>query len=412
MQRVGCSLRTREANGIWGTDMRHSAILDIGSSKVICMVVSSESDGAIIVHGIGSKEYEGYRFGSLPDGRALAEAVEFSVRRAERDAQMRIRSIFIGVPSPFMRLYTQLGEVEVRSSRGRVTDGDVEELLENSLDFPVPEGYKLMHSTPVAFKADRSAVRGSPVGLPAKWLSADVSHCFVDSSFRELAVNAILPLGITAEAFISTAFATACFAVPDDDRLSGAVLIDCGGSHTDITLFRGSAPVACDSIGVGGRHITSDICYGLRVPEPVAEDIKKRYVFSLDYGDSVERVRIPNEGVFAVEHSLIQLIIESRTEELCEMIGDSIAAMDADGAGVWLVGGGLALMRGSKEFLSRRIGRDVAVTMPWMSTHSSVNYAAAFGLADFALFRCGAGNAVRGGRRNAFSRGIKEIFTN
>ena len=94
------------------------------------------------------------------------------------------------------------------------------------------------------------------------------------------------------------------------------------------------------------------------------------------------------------------------------MIGDSIAAMDADGAGVWLVGGGLALMRGSKEFLSRRIGRDVAVTMPWMSTHSSVNYAAAFGLADFALFRCGAGNAVRGGRRNAFSRGIKEIFTN
>ncbi len=390
--------------------MRHNAILDIGSSKVICMIVSPEADGAIVVRGIGRMEYAGYSFGSLPDERTLASAIEGAVRHAEREASLRVREVCVGVPQPFTRLYSQLGEIEIRSRFGRVSEDDVDELIMNSLDFPQPEGFCLMHSTPVAFMADRSAVNGSPVGLPARWLSAEVSHCYVDVEFGNVVNRALASLGLIAESFISTALATACFAIPEVDRQHGAILIDCGHSHTDITLFRGNAPIISDTIGAGGRHITSDICYGLRLPESVAEDIKRRYVFSLDYGSSVERVRIPNEGVFEIEHSLIQLIIESRVEEICDMIGDSIDEIGAGDARVWLVGGGLALMRGAKEFLAHRICRDVEVTMPWMSSHSSVNYAAAFGLADFILFRCG--QQLKMQRRNSIVRSFKEIFTN
>ena len=71
---------------------------------------------------------------------------------------------------------------------------------------------------------------------------------------------------------------------------------------------------------------------------------------------------------------------------------DNMAGRDTP---VWLVGSGLVLMRCAKEFVEGRIGRKVAVSMPSVSRNSSVSFAAAFGLADFALFRTGRSSAIK-----------------
>ncbi|MBO4562269.1 MAG: rod shape-determining protein [Clostridia bacterium] len=375
--------------------MRHCAVLDIGSSKVVCMVVSSDSDGAIIVHGTGVREYSGYRLGELPAKRELAETIAGAVHAAERSAKVRIKELCVGVPTPFMEVRLGQGSAEVLSKNGRILPADVEELIESSFDFEPPEGYSLIHSTPVSFVADRTKIHGSPIGLPCGILSASVSHCYVDDRFKEAVSSALESYGMAADSFVSSALASACFTVPEDIRASSVLLVDCGGSHTDISLLRGNAILSCDSVGVGGKHFTSDLCYGLRLPEGVAEDIKKRYVFSLDYGESCERVRIPGEGVFDIEHSLIQLIIESRADELCELIAEKLDHMAEAETPVWLVGSGLALMRGAKEFVEGRLGRNTAITMPPVGRNSSVSFAAAFGLADFALFRLGHSSAIR-----------------
>lgn len=381
--------------------MRHSAILDIGSSKVVCMVVSGDTDGAIILHGLGAVEYKGYRLGSLPDKRALADAVKKAVTRASIESQRRIKEMCVGVPTPFMRVSSSDGAVEIVSRDGRIAAVDTELLMENSLGYNEPEGYSLIHSTPCRYVVDGTVIEGSPVGLPAKLLSAKVSHCYVDDGYSAMVTEVLRPLGITVDMFVSSALSTAYFTIADDVRAGSAILVDCGGMHTDVSLISENALTACECIGMGGRHFTSDLCYGLRLPQSIAEDIKRRYVFGLDYGESSELVRIPGEGVFEIEHSLVQLIVESRAEELCELIGKSFGHVDPSGSTpVWLVGGGMALMRGAGDFLAAQTGRSVNVTMPFMSRHSTVGYAAAFGLADFALFRCGKSGVLKStGRR-------------
>ena len=380
--------------------MRHSAILDIGSSKVICMVVSAESDGAIAVHGLSAVPYSGYRLGELPDKRALAAAVGKALKSAADEARLRIREVCVGVSAPFMRVVTREGRAAVASRDGRISSADVEALLENSLEGAEPEGYSLIHSTPVNYVVDGTSIVGSPIALPASELTAVVSHCYVDNAYKAIVTGILLSLGVEADMFISSALATAYFAIDEDIRAESAVLIDCGGTHTDVSLIGGNALVGCESIGMGGEHFTSDLCYGLRLPAATADDIKKRYTFGLDYGDTSELVRIPGEGVFEIEHSLVQLIIESRAEELCEMIRAACDRLHAGSSPVWLMGGGLALMRGADEFLEGQLGRKVNITMPYMSRHSTVGYAAAFGLADFALFRCGRTSALKNtGRR-------------
>lgn len=375
-------------------DMRFCSILDVGSSKVVCMIVEAEESGAMIVRGVGSKEYSGFRLGTLPVKRELYEAVRSAVLEAEKAANASVHEITVGVPSPFMHVESSMGSAKIMSRNGRILSSDVDNLIESSLTGEAPEGYTLIHSTPVSYVADRTPVSGSPVGLPCGVLSADISHCYVDERYRRMMTSILDHMGITADSFVSSALASACFAVPENIRANSVFLVDCGGSTTDIALLSGNAIVSAASLPVGGRNFTGDLCFGLRLPESIAEDLKRRYVFSLDYGDSCERVRIPGEGVFDVEYSTIQLIIESRAEELCDMIADKLDSVKED-VPVWLTGSGLAAMRGAPEFVGSRLGRNVSVWMPKVSRVSSMSYASAFGLADFALFRMGRASAVK-----------------
>ena len=375
--------------------MRHCAILDIGSSKAVCMIVSAMSDGAMIVHGAGVREYSGYRLGELPKKRELAETIANAVHAAERSSKQRIREITVGVPAPFMQVVKSQGRVDITSRNGRVTAQDVETLIDSSLEKEPPEGFTLIHSTPLKFYADRTPVRSSPVGLPCGTLYADVSHCYADNDFIEIITYALDSLGIAADSYVSSALAAACFTVPESIRAGSVFLVDCGGTHTDITLLSGNAVVSAASVPVGGKHITSDLCYGLRLPEGVAEDIKRRYVFSLDYGESCERVRIPNEGVFDIEHSFIQLIIESRADELCELAAEKLDEMAERSVPIFLVGSGMGAIRGAADFVSERTGRRVEISMPKVSRMSSVTFAVALGLADFSLFRLGKSNPIK-----------------
>lgn len=375
--------------------MRFCAILDVGSSKVVCMIVSPEEGGAMIVRGTGVMEYPGYRLGELPRKRELYEAVSKAVQAAEAAAGVRIKEITVGVPAPFMVVSGSHGAVKIESKNGRIAAEDVDYLVGSSLKDGAPEGYSLIHSTAVSYFADKTPVQGSPVGLPCGVLSADVSHCFIEDNYKKLIGSILKSFDITVESFVSTALASACFTVPEDVRANSVFLVDCGGSYTDVTLLVGNAIISTDSIALGGMHFTNDLCFGLRLPESVAEDLKRRYVFSLDYGDSCERVRIPGEGMFDIEHSTIQLIIESRAEELCDMLADKLDTIIDRDTPVWLLGSGLAPMRGAAEFLESRLGRNVSVTMPKVSRNGSMGYAAALGLADFALFRLGRSSAIQ-----------------
>ena len=192
----------------------------------------------------------------------------------------------------------------------------------------------------------------------------------------------------------------ALFTIPEPDRENGAILIDCGGQHCDVSLIYDNALLCSESIGIGGEHFTRDIAYGLRLPFGTAESIKRRYVFGLDYSNSVERVMIPGEGLATLSCGAIQSVIEARIVQLADEIQSIISGIEQNARArfpVYLIGGGIALMRGGAERLSRLLGRRVYVSMPRTSLMNAVNYAPAFALAHFMLYGSGS-LAVGSGR--------------
>ncbi|HAY19331.1 MAG TPA: hypothetical protein DCY17_00575, partial [Clostridiales bacterium] len=96
----------------------------------------------------------------------------------------------------------------------------------------------------------------------------------------------------------------------------------------------------------------------------------------------------------------IQSVIEARTVQLADEIQSIISGIEQNARArfpVYLIGGGIALMRGGTERLSRLLGRRVHVSMPRTSLMNTVNYAPAFALAHFMLYGSGS-LAVGSGR--------------
>lgn len=380
--------------------MKQSVIIDIGSSKVLAMVVSPAADGAIIVHSVKEQPYPGYRLGELPNAAALGEAFQ-SISDALRGSHgIKLRNACIGVPAPFTKIMLNSCKQPVESKSHRVTEFDIDALLEQSVDFPAPDGFELIHSSLFNFELDGMAAEHSPVGKAAKVLSADAAHTFVDAKFSDIVSDALSIAGITADPFVSSQLADALFTIPADDRENGALLIDCGGEHCDISLVYDNALLCSESIAIGGEHFTRDLAYGLRLPFRTADEVKRRYVFGLDYGNAVERVTIPGEGLALLSCGAIQSIIEARAVRLAGSMLDVINSIERSAQAhfpLYLVGGGIALMRGGTERLSKLLGRRVYVSMPNTSRMNTVNYAPAFALAHFMLY--GSGSLAVGGRR-------------
>ena len=62
--------------------MKPAAILDIGSSKVVCLSGSVLDKGGIVVHGAGVSGCEGYLEQTFPDKQSLHDAIIDAIQKA------------------------------------------------------------------------------------------------------------------------------------------------------------------------------------------------------------------------------------------------------------------------------------------------------------------------------------------
>jgi cell division protein FtsA len=397
----------------------NSGILDIGSSKIICLICNVDSKAGILVRGAGICEYPGYKDGRFIDEQAFTNALVDAVNMAEAEAMIHIRDLSVGIPAPFLKLVLHEGKAEPESRNQRVTPETIDDLINDSLSFPKPEGYALMHSTPIEFHVGGAVIPDMPLGRVCDEISAPVSHVFLAEYCKDLVALALDRVDLAPDLYIGVPLSAGNFVIPERERGDCAILIDVGAQHTDLSVLRGGALIACESLPVGGAHFTKDLAFAFSLPLSAAESIKRRYVYSLDYQDSIDTIRIAGGGTLRVEHEAVQYVIEARTKELAELIKQALKEMGiplSQKLPVYLTGGGISLMRGSCEFLEKEVGLPIKVRMPWMPRLSSPNYSSAFSVMDFVLHAQEEGNMGRleGGTEltGGFFKKIRGFFTN
>lgn len=369
-------------------DMKPTAVLDIGSSKVVCLCGSIADRDGIIVHGVGIASCEPYLSDSFTDKVALHDAIIDVIQKAEQEAHTRIREIVLTVPTGFLTLELSDVTMSFGDQARMVENDDVEQLISKSFQrAKKPEDCILIHSTPVFFLVDGISSAEIPIGIETEEISALVAHIFVRQEFVNTVQDILEDIGVEISMCISSMLGEALMLIPDSERVRPAVLIDVGYRQTDICIVEGSALTGLSSIPVGGYQFASDLAFGLGVTQESAEQAKRRFVFSLDQGDKTEILRTETESK-RVSNRTIAYVIEARANDLADLIKNELDKLSVNLEAkpvIYLSGGGLLMMRGSLDFLKKRLNIAIKRDMPWTPRLSSPNYCSSFGALYFVL---------------------------
>ncbi len=395
-----------------------AAAIEFGTSKITTLLAESGGFTRCEIIGSGTVPYAGYMDGEWNDPEGLFEAIEASIHAAEVEAKRSIREIFVGVPCEQINVYTAVGEVDILSEDGRVTDEDIDNVMDDAASqLQLDElGGNVLHRSPAWFSVDDGKRTMMPMGGKTKGrkLRALVSFIIADPAFIEDVRGCLGELGITVNAFLAPSMGTAILLMSFDERDRTPILIDVGYLNTELSVVEGDAITYHAVLPLGGGHVTAALAEALEIGMEEAETIKRNYIFMPDEFDaqSDPEVRFEDGSVVTFPRDFVRQTVENVTDELVDMIGatiedagDKVAARSQ----IYLTGGGLVNMRGSKEYLSEKLKRPVKIPVVRAARLNNPRFSSSLGLMDHVFEVLESQTAInneRGGRLN----GIRNMF--
>jgi cell division protein FtsA len=342
--------------------------IDVGTTK-ICTIVGEVRQDEIFVVGLGIEPSKGMRKGVVTDIAQLSAAISASVHKAEKSSGYDISRAFVSIAGSHTASINSNGFVGLVTNRGVRAD-DLDKAIEAARAIAIPHNREVLHVIPRTYTIDGGDHIRSPLGMHGFRLEVQVHIITVSSTSITNLEQAIQSAGVFPDRFILNPLASGDLVLTDQERESGAVLIDIGGGTTDMAIFIEGTVWHSAVIGVGGDLITNDITHWMHVPFDVAEAVK------LQYGNAHQQDASPldtflvqpfGEGMpMEVKHSDLAMVINARVSELFELVQAEIKRSGYDGllrAGVVLTGG-CAQLPGIREVAAEVLGIPVRIAKP------------------------------------------------
>jgi len=313
--------------------------LDIGSSKVSCVVARSQIDKKIYVEGISSISYRSSDENKSPNNQELIDAIKESFSTANSGSSTKIQSVIVGLSGAFINSTNVNLNIPRSDNIKLVTQADIDSAVKIAKRIDLDEGKELIHVIPQSFSLDGMPGIRNPLGMHTTDLKASC-HIIAGSKNNICNLNkSILEADIQPTSQVVGSVATARALLTAKEREEGTIMIDIGASTTDIAVFNSGSVIHTDSIPIGGNLFTSDIATAFDIDFNDAEKIK------IDHGSATpERALTTNtinikpltcdESVEITERELAQLIKE-RANELVRLIAyklenDIVATSEID----------------------------------------------------------------------------------
>jgi len=372
------------------------AALDVGSSKVSAMIAEPGEDGRLRILGTGQRESRGVKRGFVADMERSETAIREAVEQAERIAGTNIDQVFVGYSAG--GLVGSVASVEVGIGGRRISQEDVEALLDagrNSID---PEGRMVLHAMPALYTIDDLTGVKKPRGLHADKLAVDIHVVAADPSPVKNLDLCVRSAHLGVEAIVASPVAAGKACLSDEERELGVALVELGAGVTNVSVFAGGMLAGLQSIPLGGSDITDDIASAFGTRRNEAERIKCFYGSAMmsprDNHEMIELAPMAGgqEGIEASRITRAQLVtvIRQRLEHLAAEIEAALKSLGFSGPfgrQVVLTGGG-AELKGMADYAQGVLGRTVRVGRPNMpglpEAHSGPAFSTLAGLAQFA----------------------------
>ncbi|MFV0361150.1 cell division protein FtsA [Tropicimonas sp.] len=362
------------------------AILDVGSSKIACLVLrfdgampaggkdgvgSLAGQSSFRVIGAATTRSRGIRFGEIESMPETERAIRTAVQAAQKMAGVRVDHVIACISGARPRSYGLDGRVELGDSI--VREDDVSRVLAACAVPEFGNGREVLHAQPVNFAIDHRTGLGDPRGQMGNSLAVDMHVLTVETGALQNLLYCVKRCDLELAGLASSAYVAGISAMVEDEQELGAACIDLGGGATGISIFIKKHMIYADSVRIGGEHITQDISKGLRVPLATAERIKTFFGGVVATGiDDREMIEIGGDSGDwehdrrKVSRAELIGIMRPRVEEILEEVRSRLDAAGFEhlpARQIVLTGGG-SQIPGLDGMAARILGQQVRLGRP------------------------------------------------
>ena len=326
--------------------------LDIGTSKIACIVAEVTAEGTLEVIGAGMHQSSGMKKGMVVNIDATVGAIQQALQEAELMADCKIRQVYTGIAGGHIRSSNAHGMIKIKDKE--VAQTDVVRAIETASSISLPGDQQILHILEQEFSIDGQSGIKKPMGMSGLRLEVEIHIVTGAVSAVQNILKCIHRCGLEVEDMILQPLASSKAVLAEDERELGVCLVDIGGGTTDVAIFTGGAIRHTAVIPIAGDQITNDIAMALRTPTKDAEDIKIKHGCALRQLANDAPIEVPGVGERSarmLSRQTLAEVIEPRVEELYSLVQTEIRRSgfeDLLSSGI-VITGGSAAMQGMVE---------------------------------------------------------------
>lgn len=344
--------------------------LDIGTTKIACIVGRKNEQGKIEILGMGRSRSDGVSRGVVANIQKTVESIKAAIREAGDSAGVDIETVNVGIAGQHIRSMQHRGMKMRESLEEEITQTDIDQLIDETFRLVMPPGEEIIHVLPQEYIVDNEQGIRDPIGMSGIRMEANF-HIISGQVTAARNINkCVHRAGLNVTELILEPLASADAVLSAEEKEAGVVLVDIGGGTTDIAIFFDNIIRHTAVIPFGGNVVTEDIRQGCGIMRDQAELLKTKFGSALAAENKEnEVVCIPGlRGRDPKEISLRTLaeIIQSRMEEILEHVHFEIKNSGIEKqliAGIVLTGGGSQLKH-LKQLVEYMTGMSTRIGYP------------------------------------------------
>ncbi len=321
--------------------------LDIGTSKIACIVAEMTAEGTLEVIGAGMHESSGMKKGMVVNIDATVGAIQQALQEAELMADCKIREVYTGIAGGHIRSSNAHGMIKIKDKE--VAQTDVVRAIETASSISLPGDQQILHILEQEFSIDGQEGIKKPLGMSGLRLEVEIHIVTGAVSAVQNILKCIHRCGLEVNDMILQPLASSKAVLADDEKELGVCLVDIGGGTTDVAIFTNGAIRHTAVIPIAGDQITNDIAMALRTPTKDAEDIKIKYGCALRQLATDAPIEVPGVGERSarmLSRQTLAEVIEPRVEELYSLVQTELRRSGMEellSSGIVITGGSAAL---------------------------------------------------------------------
>lgn len=346
------------------------ACLDMGSSKVVCLIASIDA-GEIKIIGYGHKKSNGITGSAVSDMKLAQEAVMDAVTEAEKMSGLNIDRLLVGISGS--QITSSRKEVSIKIASDIVKSSDIANLASKVRSKYKKNGREIIHLIPLQYHIDNLLPVENPRYMSGEKLYAKFHIISTPQSVIRNIENCLKRCQLSVNSYVVEPYASTLSCLSENENNLGTLLIDIGGSSTSFCIILNGKLFYVGNSAIGGIHVTRDISTILNISFDSAEKIKSLnnslLISPLEEREIIKlRISDPNDGPDMIKINRLELrdIMKARLEEMFELVKSDLekAGIPLNVASNIVLTGGVTSTVGVDRLASQVFKKNVRIGYP------------------------------------------------